>query len=198
MKKFSKKGVLLFAAAMALCAFAMPSMASASSWGPVNTHHTLTSTNIGFLSDVTGTTSMCTSASFTARVVSTANVEIDSATFDGCALSAPAAAAQCSVNSTGTSFPWTATARTTSDIQIHGVSIDAFLSGASCGALTSQTLRITGTLAGTRWRGNAAHSIELDGGTGLVSHLPAALGGTGPITTTGTITDAQETLTVTN
>ena len=32
MKKFSKKGVLLFAGAMAVCAFAMPSMASASSW----------------------------------------------------------------------------------------------------------------------------------------------------------------------
>jgi hypothetical protein len=31
MKKFSKKGVLLFAGAMAVCAFAMPSMASAAS-----------------------------------------------------------------------------------------------------------------------------------------------------------------------
>ena len=41
MKKFSKKGVLLFAGAMAVCAFAMPSMASASSWGVVGSHHTL-------------------------------------------------------------------------------------------------------------------------------------------------------------
>ena len=54
MKKLSKKGVLLFAGAMAVCAFAMPAMASASSWGVVGTHHTLTSSNLGFTTDASG------------------------------------------------------------------------------------------------------------------------------------------------
>ena len=66
MKKFSKKGVLLFVAAMALCAFAMPSAASAASWArSVST--TLDSPNVGFTGTTpTGTTitSQCTSSSF--------------------------------------------------------------------------------------------------------------------------------------
>jgi hypothetical protein len=203
MKKFSKKSVMLFAAAMALCAFAMPSMASASSWGPVGTEHTLHSSNIGFTGAATQTSSMCATATFTVTVTSTANIEIDSAAFTGCTLASPAAGATCTATSTGTNFPWTATARTTSDIQIHGINIDTFNEthpgGGSCGALTGVTLKITGTLAGARWLGNAgARRLELDGSTGLVSHAPAALGGTNSIAVTGTLTDAQETLTVTN
>ena len=200
MKKFSTKSVLLFAGAMAVCAFAMPSMASASSWGVVGTHHTLTSTNLGFRSDVTGTTSMCTSASFTARVTSAANLEITTATITGCTLAAPALASTCTTTWTGTSFPWTATAVTTSNIQIHGVNIDVFHEphpgGGSC-ALSTQTLKITGTLFGGRWLGNATHQLEVDNATGLVTHAPAAFGGTSAITATGTITDVNETLTVT-
>ena len=203
MKKFSKKGVLLFAGAMAACAFAMPSMASASSWGTIGTHHTLTSTDIGFSSDVTGTTSMCTSASFTARVVSTAIVEITTGTFAGCTLVAPALVATCTATWAGTSFPWTATAVTTSNVQIHGVNIDVYLESTAtapgdCGGLGGQTLKITGTLTNAKWLGNATHQIELDGSHGLRSHASAAFGGTSAITLTGTITDMQETLTVTN
>ena len=202
MKKFPKKGVLLFAGAMAVCAFAMPSMASASSWGVVGSHHTLTSTNLGFSSDVIGSTTMCTSASFTARVTSAANLEITTATFTGCTLAAPALGATCTTTWTGTSFPWTATAVTTSNIQIHGVNIDVFHEnhpgGGSCGALTGITSRITGTLSSARWHGNTGgRTIELAGSTGLVSHGPAAIGGTSAITPTGTITDVNESLTVT-
>ena len=50
MKKFSKKGVLLFAGAMALCAFVMPSMASAASWGPIGRITRLTRPTSGFTS----------------------------------------------------------------------------------------------------------------------------------------------------
>jgi hypothetical protein len=201
MKKFSKKSVLLFAAAMALCAFAMPSMASASSWGPIGTHHTLDSTDIGFTSDVTGAVSMCERAQFTVTVTSTANIEIDGAAFSSCMLKAePLLAATCTATSTATGLPWTATARTTSDIQIHGVNIDVVTTGASCGPLTNQTTKITGTLAGARWLGNTgARRIELAGTSGLVSHLPEVVGtGTFAITLTGTLTDTQETLTVAN
>ena len=192
MKKISKKSVLLFAAAMAICAFAMPSMASASSWGPVNTEHTLHTTNFGLINDTSSISSMCSTAQFTVDVVSTAVIEITSASFTGCNWGG--AIGTCTATSSCTNFPWTATARTTSDIQIHGVNINTFFEGAACG-VPSQTLRITGTITNERWLGNAAHSIELAGSHGLVSHF---LGASSAITLTGTLTDVQETLTVTN
>jgi hypothetical protein len=199
MKKFSKKGVLLFAAAMALCAFAMPSMASASSWGVVGSHHTLDTTNIGFSNDTNGAVSMCDRAQFTTRVTSTANLEVSTASFSSCALNAEALGATCTATSTATNLPWTGTAVTTSNIQLHGVNIDVFLTGASCGTLTNQTIKVTGTISGARWLGNANHGIELAGASGLVSHLPAVAGGTtSAITLTGTLADTQNTLTVTN
>ena len=204
MKKFSTKSVALFAGAMAVCTFAMPSMASASSWGTVGTHHTLTTTNLGFNSDLVGATSMCTTASFTARVTSAANLKITTASFAGCTSAAPIFGATCTTTWTGTSFPWTATAVTTSNIQIHGVNVDAFHEnhpggGTACGVFTGQTFKITGTLAGARWHGNSGgRIIELAGSTGLVLHLPVAFGGSQALTPTGTLTDVQETLTVTN
>jgi hypothetical protein len=105
MKKFSKRSVLLFAAAMALCAFAMPSMASGSSWGPVGSEHTLDSTDFGFTSDVTGATSMCDRTQFTVTVTSTANIEIDSVAFTGCTFTAEALGATCTLTSRSLVFP---------------------------------------------------------------------------------------------
>ena len=55
MKKLPKKGALLFASAMALYAFAMPSMSSASeNWGVVGSHHVLDSINFGYFGHATG------------------------------------------------------------------------------------------------------------------------------------------------
>ena len=70
MKKFSKKGVLLFAGAMAVCAFVLPAVASAATWGPAPSHHVLDSPNFGFTSagGAGAITSSCTSSSFTANV----------------------------------------------------------------------------------------------------------------------------------
>ena len=93
----------------------------------------------------------------------------------------------------------TATAVTTSNLQIHGVNIDVFSEnhpggGTACGIFTGETFRLTGTLTGAKWLGSS--SIELAGATGLVSHYPPIFGGTSTLTPTGTITDPQETLTV--
>jgi hypothetical protein len=198
MKKFSKKGILLFAAAMALCAFA-PSMASASSWGVVGSAHTLDSQDLGFLSDSLGTSSMCTRTQFTSNVASTASIEITAASFSGCTLGG-GAAGTCTATSTGTSFPWTATAVSTSNVQIHGVNINVFLEAPPSGTcnVAGVTIRITGTLSGAKWNGNGAgqHSINILGGTGLVAH--SILSDSTAITPTGTISDTQQTLTVTN
>jgi hypothetical protein len=197
MKKFSKKGVLLFAAAMALCAFAMPSMASASSWGVVGTAHTLDSQDLGFINDAQGVSSMCSRTQFTSNVATAAALEITAGSFSGCTL-AGAATGTCTATSTATSLPWTATAVSTSNIQIHGVNINVFLENhpgsTACGA-TGITIRVSGTLSGGRWTGNGAgqHSVNVVGGTGLVS---ASALGTSAITPTGLITDTQGTLTV--
>jgi hypothetical protein len=202
MKKFSKKGILLFAAAMALCAFMMPSIASASSWGVVGSHHTLDSPNLGFTSisgAVGSITTSCTRSSFTANVASTQNLEITTATFGGlCTWTGPGIGT-CTATTVGTKFPWTATAVTTENIQIHGVHLDVFFEnvpglGNSCANIVGQNLTITGTLSTGRWTGNASHSLDFSDSEGLVSH--SGLGNNQSITMRALITDTQNSLVV--
>jgi hypothetical protein len=202
MTKLSKKGVLLFAAAMALCAFAMPSMASASSWGVVGSEHTLDSSNFGFASDALGSSSDCARTQFTLDVVSTAVVEITSASFAGCTFTAPPTFfGLCTMTETATNLPWTATAVTTSNIQIHGINIDMTFEnhpGSTACTAAGVKLQMTGTLAGARWHGNGVtRTIELSGATGLVAHS-VLFGNNLPFTPTGTLTATQNTLSVTN
>ena len=160
MKKFFKKGILLFAEALALCAFAMPSIASASSWGPILSEHSLDGT-FGVINHPNLVTSDCTASQLTTTVVSTAVMEITGATFRSCTWVGPSGViigGTCLVTATGTGFPWTATAVTTSNIQIHGVDIDFTLANqpgdASCNS-PDLGIEITGTLRGGRWTGRA-------------------------------------------
>jgi len=202
MKKLSKKGVLLFAAAMALCAFAMPSMASAATFGPANSEHTLDGINVGFINDANGVSSKCQRTQFTAHIPSGSGVlEITSTSFINCTI-AGAAIGTCTTTATGTNFPWTATATTTSNIQIHGINIDVTFENhpgsSACGAAGLKLL-FTGTLSGARWTGDPGpREIDLPSGpggaSGLFSH--SILGNGQPVTLTGTIFDTQNTLTV--
>ena len=196
MKKFSKKGVLLFAGAMAVCAFAMPAMASASSWGVVGSHRTphLEQPRVQHPHRHHDVHRHVVSA----RILSAVALQITQSTFTGCTFAGPVVGT-CVWTPTGTfSTPWTATARTTSDIQIHSVDIDIPFdnhTGSSACAIAGSSMRIVGTLTGIRWHGNTGgRTLELAGASGLVSHSP--LTGTVPIVPTGTITDVQETLTV--
>jgi hypothetical protein len=198
MKKFSTKSALLFAAAMAVCAFAMPPMASAASWGVVGSEHTLHSPNYGYVNHVAQVTSACTNSTFTVDVTSAANMEITSVAFRGCTTSGPAIG-DCQTTSVATNLPWTATAVTTSNIQIHGIRLDVFLedlpSGNTCTA-DGVNILFTGTTTGGRWTGNAAgqHSFDLNGGSGVTSH--SALGNGTPQTVNGFFRDTQQTLVV--
>jgi hypothetical protein len=193
MKKFSKKGVLLFAGAMAVCAFAMPSMASAASWSVIGSHHTLNSPNIGFVTH-TGLSSSCTNSSFTTRVDSAQVLTITTGTFAGCTSSFPAAGADCLTTSQGTGFPWIATAVTTTSIQIHRVHIDIRFEdmpgrAGSCGPLANTNTTLSGTLSGGHWN-PAVREVVWTAGTGLVSSTAGA------VTVGGTFRDAQQTLVV--
>jgi hypothetical protein len=132
--------------------------------------------------------------------VSTAVIEITTANFAQCTLSG-AATGTCTVTTTSTNLPWTATARTTSDIQIHGVNMDVFFEnepGLTTCTAANLTLKVTGTLTNARWHGqaNINRTIELSGAHGLFAH--SALGNNQPQTLTGTLRDTQSTLTVIN
>jgi hypothetical protein len=206
MKKFSKKGVLLFVGAMALCAFALPSMASASSWGAVGSEHTLDSPNIGFTSHVNQVSSSCSQSQFTADVRSTAALTITSASFTGCTATGPAIGT-CTATSKATNLPWTATAVSTNNIQIHSIHIDVGFEnhpGSSTCAAAGVQFTITGTLTGARWTGNVRHGLDLEGLTGNPSSSDGLIATSSlsavpqPVTAGGTVFDTQNTLVVTN
>jgi hypothetical protein len=194
MKKFSKKGVLLFAGAMAVCAFVLPAAASASSWSPIGgADHVLDSPNAGFTSTLAGVgaTSSCSSSSFTAVVLNAGDLQIRAGVFGGACTASGAFIGDCTVTTTPT-FPWTATAVTTSNIQIHGVHVDVTFEDmparpGSCTMVNGAKLTITGTLTGGIYTGPGR--LDFNNAEGLVSH--SALGNNNPLTFRGTFTDTN-------
>jgi hypothetical protein len=204
MKKFSKKGVLLFGGVLAVCAFAAP-MASAASWAVVGTPHTLASANLSFTAGAgTGAFvgSSCADSEFTSTVASAANLEITAAAFRNCRGLAGTGAAGCTVTATGTGLPWTATARLTTDIQIHNVNVDVTFETAPpvgstpCAAEGIRTV-LTGTLTGGTFDPSsvlADRRVTFNHAPGLSSHLGPA--GTIAAFVTGAFRDTQATLNV--
>jgi hypothetical protein len=201
MQKLPKKSVLLFGAVLAVCAFAAP-MASAASWSAVGTNHTLTSHNFSFSQALGGglvIAASCSSTSLTTGVTSATLLTITSGTFSNC--SGSGLGAGCTLTLTGTKFPWTVTAPTTTSIQIHGIHIDwryeTRPGGATpCNALVhNQSFTLTGTLTGGAWD---ASSIGLDrritfiNASGLISHSQFANGA--PTLVNGTFGDPGGTL----
>jgi hypothetical protein len=196
MKKFSKKSVLLFAAAMAVCAFAMPSMASAASWSPINSEHTLDSANTGFSS--AAITSVCSVSQFTATVNATGSaLSISSALFRGCTATGPAPVGVCTATSVGTGFPWAATPVSTNNIQIHNINIDVRFEnhpGSTACGINGATTSLTGTLSSGGTFFDNTHVLHLTSAPGLTSVSPQL--GDQQAFGNGTIRDTQQTLRV--
>jgi hypothetical protein len=194
MSKFSKKGVLLFVGGLAVCAFAMPSMASAASWGVIGSHHTLDGA-VGFSAPLSGLVSSCSSNSFTSRVDNAGNLTITTASFGGlCTSSVAAAGIDCTTTWRGTGFPWRVTARTTTLIDLHDVHIhwrfeDMPGRAGSCGALANTNTTFTGTLTNGHWN-PTTRQVNWTNAHGL--HSSTA----GPVVLTGAVRDTQQTLTV--
>ncbi len=197
MKKFAKKGVLLFAGVMAVCAFAMPAMSSAASWGVIGTEHTLDSGNLGFTTThpiLGAISSSCGQATFTADVRSAAALTVTGAVLNNCTIQG-AVIGDCTMTSVATTLPWTATGPTTSNVQIHDIRFDMKIEtrpgsslGLCKGGLHSQSLVWTGTLSGGVW--NAAQSsVTYTNAEGVVWH--DAFGITIPVTMSGTIRDTN-------
>jgi hypothetical protein len=173
---FSRKGVLPFGAAViAACACAMPWVASAASWSPIGTEHTLDSSNFGFHSNINDIEGQCGETFWTADVSSAANLTITNATFRNCNMLG-STLGECTSTWTSTNLPWTATAITTSTVQIHGVDIDWRLEDipgnpGSCTPFAGvRNYRLTGTVTGL-WTGNSTREIVfMHNITGLTTH----------------------------
>ncbi len=201
MKKFSKKGVLLFAGVMAVCAFAMPAMSAAASWGVIGTEHTLDSANISFTATdpVLGNiTSSCAESTFTVDVRSAGALTITSTSFRRCTGVGPNIGT-CTATPVGTNVDWTATGPTTTNVQIHDIRIDVTFetepggAAGSCANVNGASLLLTGTLTGGVWD-PAAHQVTFNNAEGLVYHGPT--GNAVRTTVFGTIRDTQQTLTL--
>jgi hypothetical protein len=203
MKKFSKKGVLLLAGAMAVCAFVTPSMASAASWGVIGTEHTLHSSNIAFTADITPVgafASSCGESTFTVDVRNAATLTVTSASFRNCT-ALGTGIGDCTVTPVATNLPWAATGVTTSNIQIHDVRIDVRFEtrpgggAGSCTNVHNVDLPLTGTLSSGVWS-STGHEISYNQATGLVLHrlFHPNLGNATPVTVSGTMRDTQQSL----
>jgi hypothetical protein len=204
MKKFSKKGALLFAGVMAVCAFALPAMSSAATWSVVGSEHTFHSANIGFTATnpaLGGITSSCAESTFTVDVRSAAALTVTSASFRRCTANGPGIG-HCLVTTTATPNPvpdWTVTGVTTSNVQIHNLVVNTTFettptAPGACVNVNGASLTITGTLTGGRWS-EPTHSVTFTDAEGLVSHG----GGVNnlPVTVRGTLRDTQQTLMLT-
>jgi hypothetical protein len=183
MIKLSKKSFLPFLSAIAMAAFAMPSMASAANFDGVG-QHTLTATNLGFDAPFLGASSTCTSTVFEVNVATGgASATVQNATFSGCTGSGTAAGA---ADVVGTGFPWTITRTAAGTFTIDGVDIDATFTGPGL------NVTLEGSIDGS-WN-NTTHTGDI---TGRSIQLTSALGNGSATVTNGDIRDDQNSLAVT-
>jgi hypothetical protein len=191
MKKFPRKSVLLFAAAMALCAFAVPAMASAASWAPVGSEHTLDSANFGFTTSTF--TTKCGESTFTTDVTSAAVMTITAVTFRRCTAVGPLLGS-CTATWVPTALPWSATAVSLTNIEIHNINIHVRfenLPGSIFCNVTSASTSITGTLTSGTFN-NVTHTMHFSDADRLTSLSPQL--GDDRAFGTGTLRDTQQTL----
>ncbi len=197
MKSFSQRGVLLFGVMLSVCAFVVPSLASAASWSPIGSTHHLFSPNLApniTAGPAPGLGWSCPSVSLDARVDSANTIEITTGGFQQpCMGTGPGV--NCTTTPVG-SFPWTATATSTTNVQIHGVDVAVTFENTpgnitACG-LSHATLRLTGTVTGGSW--NPANSeLLLSGLSGLTAHF-LGTGLNAPVFWSGTVRTTSGTL----
>jgi hypothetical protein len=182
---------------LAVCAF-VPSMASAASWSPVGTVHTLSAPGLAFTahtSPLGGPAGWsCAAITLGTQVTNANTLTITAASFTNCM--GAGAATPCTLTIQATGLPWPMTATATTNVQIHGVNVDMRFentpgSAGACPILGAKTL-LTGTLTGGSWN-PANNTVNLGSATGLTTHFL----GTGISSTTtiaGTISDSAGTL----
>jgi hypothetical protein len=202
MNTFFKKSAVLFGGALAICAFAVP-MASGASWAVVGTTHVLASSDLSFTATNAGGVSLgsqCLDSEFHADVTSASVLTITGAAFRNCM--GTLVAGNCTTTATAQNLPWTATAVTTTNIQIHGIDVNVAFENTpgnptAC-AINGATSRLTGTLTGGSWDPSsvgANRRVTFNHASGLTSHSVALAGPTAAFVT-GAFRDTAATLNV--
>jgi hypothetical protein len=196
METLLQKSLVVVGAILAVCAFAAPSIAAAASWGPFGSTHELFSSDLSFkfMAGIGQLGFSCANSELHAHVFSASAMEITGGRFNNC--SGTFGATGCTVTVTGTQFPWTATAPTTSDVQIHRLHLDVRFEtrppagSTSCSQIGRDTT-VTGTLSGATWDPSAVGAdrrITLASAHGLTaSGLPLPVLGGSLRDTTGTL-----------
>ena len=176
LKMVSKKSMLLLGAVMALCAFVLPSVASAASWAPVGTTDgRIDSGNIGFSIPASGGGSSCTSSTFSVTVDSAAIATVTGGTFGNCH-GDRGNSVGCTTTTTLTNLPWRVTAPNTNDVTIH-VDIDVSFeqTPGTAGECASQgtSVRLTGAVGSSFTPGAVgARRFDFDGSpAGFFAHI---------------------------
>ncbi len=194
LKMVSKKSMLLLGAVMALCAFVLPSVASAASWAGAGN---IDSTNLGFSTGALGGGSACTASSFSVTVHNATAATITGAAFRNCH-GKQGTSIGCTTTATATGLPWRVTAVTTTAITIDQVDIDVSFETTpgtlnECPGQGTQ-LRLQGNVTGSFTPAALVGSrrFDFDGATGLTGILaPTTHIGTvavqGQATPTGTL-----------
>jgi hypothetical protein len=169
MKKFSKKGALLFASIMALAAFAMPAAANAATWSPNPASLSGSTTAAGLTltgSTVLGNGNVTCSSSFSGTGVGSGG-SISAISFTGC--SGTGIAANCTIVSTAVpaSLPWGVTVNSTTSLTIGlpggtpgTISANIAFTGGSC-ALNGNTLNASGAVTGVWTNGSPDSTYTL-------------------------------------
>ena len=169
-----KKSMLLLGVVMALCAFVLPSVASAASWFPLGTTDgRIDSANFGFSIPALGFGSSCTSSTFSTTAHSAAVATITAASFNNCHGDVGSSVG-CTWTTSITTTPWRATAIDTTRIEIHNFAVDYYLE-TTPGTLgecvnTGLNFRLTGTL--TLSYTPAGRVFDFLGASGLVADIP--------------------------
>jgi hypothetical protein len=190
--KFTRKLVVLSAAITALAAFAMPSMASAAVWGPLNTNQLLASSNAAFSSAGLGAGWTCFNQQLNTHVRTPASSTLDVNSTGWGLCVGTGIAAGCVTTFSNTGLPWAATA-TSSTVVATPWHVQVTFSGGSC-PLAGTTINVDGTINGT-WT-PSTHSLAFNASSGT---LTATYMGSpvGTFTVTGTWTNAAQALTLT-
>jgi hypothetical protein len=198
--KVLRKRSVLVVALMATWALAIPSIASAASWGVIGTTHNLDASNLVLNVDsVIGTIpASCAASTLHAVVSSAAALTITSATFPQPCQGATGAAVGCTVTVQPTRLPWIITGTTTSNVTLEGLHLDLRYetrppAGSVACALNGISITATGKLHGGAWDA-AAHQITYVNAPGSIGHSPL---GPGSGTFTATFRDTAQTLTLT-
>jgi len=186
MIKTMKKSLVLAAAVAALSAVAVPSMASAATWSPLNTYHALSSPSSltfnvpGGIGPYSAGFTCSSGPAFPALVRTPASSLLEMVSMSTVSCSGTGVVLSgCNVALTTIPLPvWTVDGTSTTNVKINSVNIELAFSG-SCGVGTS-TAKVAGTLAGGVWS-NLNRSLAFTNGTGLNITLPY---GTFPLTVT--------------